>query len=156
MHYYVSIPALDHKIFKYAGYQSNDVGILDGYREHGITGSEDEIVDGPYHVLASDEYLGDRIDADLQPYGEPSDFVPKQVVITRKLGDTVFTHLWMRRTCPGDDERFRRQTLPNGVMLHTFQLDETEACSKAIAQHIEIELAQKGPEERVAKWRQDR
>ncbi len=156
MHYYVSIPALDHRVFKYAGYQSNDTGILDGYREHGITGSEDEIADGPYHVLASDEYLGDRIDADLQPYDEPMDFVPKQVVITRKLGDTVLVHGRMHRTYPGDDERFRRQTLHNGGMLHTFQLDETEDPSKAIAQHIEIELAQKGLEERVAKWRQDR
>lgn len=155
MHYYVSIPALDHRVFKYAGYQTNDVGILDGYKEHGITGSEDEIVDGPYHVLASDEYLGDRIDADLQPYDEPSDFVPKQVVITRKLGDTVVVHMWLRRTYPGDEGRYRVRPGYEG-MLHTFQLDELEPCSKAIAQHIEIELYQKGLKEQIAKWRQDR
>ena len=157
MHVYISIPALDHMIFKYAGYQSEDSNANnEWHRKNGITGSGEEVAAGPYRVLVVNEYLGDRIDADLQPYGEPADFVPRQVVITRKLGDTVLVHMWMRRTYPGDDDRFRRQTLSNGGMLHTFQLDETEACSKAIAQHIEIELARKGLEERVAKWRQDR
>lgn len=157
MHVYVSIPALDHMIFKYAGYQSVDSNANnEWHRESGITGSDEEVAAGPYRVLVANEYLGDRIDADLQPYGEPADFVPRQVVITRKLGDTVLVHMWMHRTYPGDDERFLRQALHNGGMLHTFQLDETEACSKAIAQHIEVELARKGLEKRVSKWRQGR
>ncbi len=149
MHYYVSIPALDHRILKYAGYHSNDVGVLDGYKKHGVIGSEDEITDGPWRVLASNEYLGDRIDLDLQPYGNPPDFVPKQIVLTKKLGDTVTIDTWVRRTYPGDDARLMQKARISGCMLHCVPVDEKLADASAITKHIEIELAQKGLEVRA-------
>jgi len=140
MHYYVSIPALSHKVFKHAGYHSLDNDANNQWhQENGILGSDEEVAAGPYRVLCTVEYLGDRIHEDLQPYGE---------------GDTIICDMWVRRSFPGDDERYRIRALSFGGMLHTFRVEETEATSKAIAQHIEIELARKGLEDRIAKWRQ--
>ena len=155
MHYYVSIPALDHKIFKYAGHQSNDITSYDWYAEHGITSSESEIADGPYLVKAYVKYLGDRIDEHGEPYGEPSDFIPKQYVITARLGDTVICDMHVARSYPGHDEKYRVRAMVPGRMLHTFPVGKRLARTIAIGWHIEIALAQKGLTERVAKWRQD-
>lgn len=137
MHYYVSIPTLDHKVFKYAGYRSNDAGALDWYVKNGII--ESDITEGPYHVLATTEYLGDRVDEDLEPYGEPLDFVPKQYVITVKRGVTVVCDMHVSRSHPGGDTTCSIRAMRPGYMLHVFPVGKQDAVTEAIAWHIEIE-----------------
>jgi len=154
MHVYVSIPALGHKVFKYAGYQSVDSNDNNQWhRENGITGSSEEIVAGPYRVMVTYEYLGDRINEWGEAYGEPEDYVPKQFVVTKRHEGKVICDLWIARSVYGDDERLRTRSINSGGMLHCFQIELEYALDLAVQRHEEIEQAQKGLEERVANWR---
>jgi len=154
MHVYVSIPALSHKVFKYAGYQSNDTNEHNQWhREKGVTGTSEEIVAGPYRVMVTYEYLGDRITEWGEAYGEPEDYVPKQFVVTKRREDRIICDLWIARSVYGDDERCRARAINAGGMLHCFQIKLECALNLAVQRHEEIERAQVGLEERVANWR---
>lgn len=156
MHVYVSIPALDHKIFEYAGYQSVDSDANDKWhRENGITGRKSEILAGPYRVLNTFEYRGDQINEYGETHGEPPNFIPKQFVITRRRDGKIIRDMWVARSHPGDDERFQTRATNIGGMLHCFQVKTKNAPDFAVERHEEIEQAQAGLEDRVAKWRQD-
>jgi hypothetical protein len=163
-HYYVSIPALDHKIFKYAGYHGKeDQRSWDEqyawHAQNGANGSHEEINQGPYRVVVSDEYLGDRVDENLQPYGEPL-HTPKKIILTKRMGAEVKTLMWSYESRPGSLRQAQEFARENKFMTHCFQLDEPFPLTKALNQHIDIEQhiaieqAQKSLEERVDKWRQ--
>jgi hypothetical protein len=151
-HIYISIPALDHKVFKYAGYQPRDL-YQDWHRKNGILGSAAEVEAGPYRVKVSSTYLGDQVDEKGRLYDCVS-YVSKQFVLTKKQGNTPICELWMRQSRVGDDAYLRSRAIVSGCMLHCFPVDMPSACETALERHTEIEQAQPGLEERVAEWRQ--
>ena len=73
-HLYVSIKAMKHRVFKYAGEvldrQVDDhVEAHEKFGEHGLPYTDGK---GPFKVLVFDHHIADRIREDGTPYGEKS------------------------------------------------------------------------------------
>lgn len=71
-HLYVSIKALKHRVFKYAGKVRDDhlefaIEAHEKFGEHGLPHTDEE---GPFKVLVFDHHIADRIWEDGTPYGE--------------------------------------------------------------------------------------
>lgn len=71
-HLYVSIEALRHQVFKYAGEVQDDhldfaIEAHEKFGEHGLPHTNGK---GPFKVLVFHRYIADRIWEDGTPYGE--------------------------------------------------------------------------------------
>jgi hypothetical protein len=142
-HFYVSIEALDHKVFKYAGYQSalNADYYKASFEEYGPTGMPNghPHVGEPCTVLVLDTYIADRINEDLKPYGQQP-YQPKQLILTwRDAKGKLWRVMWSQRSSPEEEEKGRAYALENGQMLHAFRVGDNSAWEKAYDQHEEIE-----------------
>jgi hypothetical protein len=125
MHHYISIPALDHKIFKYQGF---------------VNPAPTSLLEPPFLGLLFDDYMGDRIDEHGNSY-KPL-HTPKKIILTKRAGDSVKAILWSNVSRPGAEKRAMVFAMENDCMLHCFQVDDTSAMAKALDQHIEIEQHQ--------------
>lgn len=138
-HYYVSIPGLDHKVWKYAGYVHplNEDHHRKAYEKYGVTGSPGE-EPGPFKVLTFDEYKADRITEDGKPYGEQL-YHPKQIILTQRKEGRVWRIMWTRRSNPKGEKLAQVYAEEEGWMRHVFQVDDDAAWDQALKQHEEIE-----------------
>lgn len=145
-HYYASIPALDHKVFKYCGYVHplNEDHHRRTFEDYGATGQPAAVSDGPsdlYKVLSFDEYKGDQITKDGEHYGE-QDYTSKQIVLTRREDDdTVFRMLWTGQSSPKDEQACREYATKDGWIMHCLPVGAKSVWDTCIARHIEIEVA---------------
>ena len=146
-HYYVSIDALQHKVFKYAGYVHplNEDAYRKAFEKYGPLGlpNGQPRIMRPFKVLTFDEYMADRITEDGSPYGDQP-YTPKQIILTwRDDKSTVWRVIWTHKSSPKEEED-ARVTAEEGVwMRHVFQVGDETAWDKALERHEEIE-AQSG------------
>lgn len=141
-HHYVSIEALGHEVFKYAGYVHplNEDYYRKSFEEYGPTGlpqvhnPEPE----PCKVLAFDEYKGDRITADGEPYGDQP-YTPKQLIMTKREGEKIWRVMWSQKSSPKEESDGLEYALKEGWMLHTCRVGDNQAWENALEMHKEIE-----------------
>lgn len=142
-HYYVSIPALGHKVWKYAGYVNplNEDSYRKAFEKHGITGLPGG-EPGPFKVIVFDEYKADRITEDGSPHGEQP-YHPKQIILThRDEADKVWRVMWSWRSSPEEEKSAQVYAEEEGWMRHVHQVNDNTAWDKVIGQHEEIEKQQ--------------
>jgi len=151
-HFYVSIPAACHKIFKYAGYVHplNEDAHRKTFEKIGINGSADEVRHG-CQVLSFDEYLGDRITGDGEPYGKQP-YTPKQIILTKREGDKILRLMWSCKSSPGDEEHGRIYAKNEGCMMHCRPVNDETAWDRVIQMHREIEQHKGTMKDQVAAW----
>jgi hypothetical protein len=141
-HHYVSIKALDHKVFKYAGYVHplNEDYYRKSFEEYGPTGIPGPERDpGPCEVLAFDEYKGDRITADGKPYGKQG-YTPKQLIMTKRdEKGKVWRVMWSQKSSPKEEKDGLAYALKEGWMLHTCRVGDNQAWENVLEMHKEIE-----------------
>jgi hypothetical protein len=148
-HYYVSIPALDHKVYKYAGYVNglNEDVHRRAFEKFGPTGIGGSRKSGPYKTIKFDRYEGDRILEDGSLYGKQT-YSPKQLIMTQRDGDKIWRALWSEQSSPSEEQNGFDAALAEGAMMHAFQVGDDSAWDKALEQHKEIEAHQKGTHQR--------
>ena len=95
----------------------------------------------PLLGLLFDDYMGDRIDEHGKLYSKPL-HTPKKIILTKRVEDRIKSILWSNMSRRGAEKRALDFSLENGCMMHCFQVDDTAARAKALAQHLEIEQHQ--------------
>ncbi len=144
-HYYASIPALDHKVFKYCGYVHplNEDHHRRTFEDYGATGQPGGVNQGPFTVITFDEYKGDRITEDGGRYGEQP-YTPKQIILTRRESDdNIFRMLWVYQSSPEDEQVARDRAVEDGWLVHYVPVGDENAWDTCRERHAEIEAAQK-------------
>ena len=138
-HYYVSIKALNHQVFKYAGYihPLNEGAYRDAFEKYGVLGLPGEET-GPFKVLTFDEYKADRITEGGAPYGNQP-YTPKQIILTKREGEKIWRVMWSCQSSPEEEAEARDYTTKEGWMRHVFQVGDDTAWDKALERHEEIE-----------------
>ncbi len=145
-HYYVSIPALDHKVFKYAGYVSplNEESHRMAFEKFGPLGIDGgSVSEGPYKVITFDRYEGDRILEEGTLYGEQK-YSPKELILTKRVDGRIIRMLWSPHSSPAEENKGFAYALTEGYMMHAFPMGDSTSWGKALEQHKEIEAHQKG------------
>lgn len=140
-HVYVSIQALSHDVFKYAGYVPllNAEDYCKAYEEHGPTGLPgDHLVTEPCSVLMLESYIAGRITGMGKPYGQQT-YQPKQLIMTKRDGEKVLRMMWARNSRQLDENFGQKWALENGWMMHAFRPGDNGVWDKAKEQHEEIE-----------------
>jgi hypothetical protein len=144
-HYYVSIEALDHKVFKYAGYVHplNQDSYRKSFEEFGPTGLPQQCnpEPEPCEVLTFDEYKGDRITADGEPYGKQP-YTSKQLIMTKRDGRNprvVWRLMWSQKSSPKEEKDGLAYALEEGWMIHAFSVSDNHAWENALTMHDEVE-----------------
>ncbi len=145
-HYYVSVPTLDNKVFKYAGFVRllNEDAHQKAFEKYGPGGiNNPHAVGGPYRVIKFDRYEGDRIMEDGSLYGE-EEYSPKQLIMTKRTDGKIIRMLWSPHSSPAEENKGFEYALAEGYMMHSFQVGDDSAWDQAFDQHKEIEAHQKG------------
>jgi len=144
-HFYASIPALDHEVFKYCGYVHplNEDHHRRMFETFGSTGLPSQGEPGTFKVLSFDEYKGDRITEDGERYGEQT-YIPKQIILTRREDDgKIFRMLWVYQSSLEDEQVAREHAVEDGWLVHFVPVGDKNAWGSCIARHEEIEAGQK-------------
>jgi hypothetical protein len=139
-HYYVSIPGLDHKVFKYAGYVHplNEDYYKQSFEEYGITGLPGGEW-GPCKAISFDEYKADRILEDGTPYGDQP-YHPKQIILTKRdEKGKVWRVMWSQKSSPEEEKKAQVYCEEEGWLRHVFQVGDQHAWDRALENHEEVE-----------------
>lgn len=144
-HYYASIPALDHKVFKYAGYVHplNEDHHRRMFETYGAIGQPSQGGEpGPFRVLLFDEYKGDRITEDGERYGEQP-YTSKQIILTKRIDNQIVRMMWIHQSSPREETTARAYARDNGWFMHCVPVNADTAWDTCIERHVEIEADQK-------------
>jgi len=154
-HFYASIPALDHEVFKYCGYVHplNKDHHRKMFEAFGTAGLPNQGEPGPYKVVSFDEYKGDRITEDGTHYGEQN-YISKQIILTRREdADNIFRMVWAYQSSPKDEQAAREyanKCPEDGWLVHFVRVGDENAWDTCIARHEEIEAGQKELDSRLS------
>ncbi len=126
-------------MFKYAGYVPglNADAYRRAFEKFGPLGLPPAGPE-PCKVLEFDEYKADRITEDGSPYGKQP-YTSKQMILTKRENGKLWRVMWTQKSSPEEETKGHEHALEDGWMMHVFQVGDTTAWDRALAQHEEIE-----------------